>query len=353
MEISMNTRQAYSEIDTFLNLLSEEKRNEIPKKLRDLFKEIKEQNLKEETLSIIALLNLQYWSKDEEEKQRLKNIYAENEQKYQEELRKKYNPDDIFKKNTSAITENNETDEKTQNTQMIEYKENMFKKILNKISNIFKKKNYEDKLLKEFGKADKYENHNLRILFIADTHNCLKDGNETLKYIQEQEEYDFCILLGDHSGSDIEEILKVIPINKICGILGNHDSWELYNQYGIKNIDGKFFDLGEIRIAGIGGSCKYKNSEEYVQYTQEQSIAIADTLSKDIYNKTHILISHDKAFTEDNHNVAHDGLKGITKYIYENHIGLHIHGHIHENSEQILKNGTRSICVYMAKIIEV
>ena len=80
MSVSIKTRQAYSEIDEFLGLLSEEQRNEIPKKLREFFKEekdteyiknidrnipIKEQNLKEETLAIIALLNLQYWCKDE------------------------------------------------------------------------------------------------------------------------------------------------------------------------------------------------------------------------------------------------------------------------------------------------
>lgn len=225
-------------------------------------------------------------------------------------------------------------------------------KLSDKISKFFANKTYEDKLLIKYGKANKYEKHNLKLLFIADTHNCLKDGNETLKFIQEQKYYDYCILLGDHSGSDIEEILKVVPIDKICGVLGNHDSWDLYKQYGIKNIDGKIYNLGNVRIAGIGGSCKYKNTSEYVQYTQEQSIAIADTLSGDIHHKPQILISHDKAFTEDNNNVTHDGLKGITKYIYENHIGLHIHGHIHEESEQILKNGTRSVCVYMAKIIE-
>lgn len=113
MELSINTRQAYSEIDEFLGLITEEKRNEIPKKLRQFFKEekdndyhkninvnipIKDQNLKEETLAIIALLNLQYWCKDEKEKQRLQQIYANNENKYQAELREKYNPDNIFKK---------------------------------------------------------------------------------------------------------------------------------------------------------------------------------------------------------------------------------------------------------------
>ena len=79
------------------------------------------------------------------------------------------------------------------------------------INSIFKRKNYEDILYKKYGTANKIQRYNLKLLFIADTHNCLKDGNEILKYIQEQKDYDYCILLGDHSASDIEEILKVIP----------------------------------------------------------------------------------------------------------------------------------------------
>ena len=69
MGISINTRQAYSEVDEFLELISDENRNKIPKKLREFFKEekdinyikginpnisIKNQELKEETLAIIA-----------------------------------------------------------------------------------------------------------------------------------------------------------------------------------------------------------------------------------------------------------------------------------------------------------
>lgn len=214
---------------------------------------------------------------------------------------------------------------------------------------MFKKKSsFEDKLLKKYGKVNRFKKHNLKILFIADTHNCLKNDNETLKYIKEQREYDYCILLGDHSANDIEEILKVVPINKICGVLGNHDSWEKYNQYGINNINGKVIIINGVKIAGIGGSYKYKNSNEYVLYTHEESIEIANSIGE-----ADVLVSHDKAFTEDNHNVAHDGLKGITEYIYKNHIGLHVHGHLHEENEQILKNGTKSISLYMAKILEI
>ena len=108
MGVSINTRKAYSEIDEFLGLLSEEQRNKIPKKLREFFKEekdqeykkginpniaIKNQDLKEETLGIIALLNLQYWCEDENEKQRLKEVYEKNEQVYQEMLQVAFNPD--------------------------------------------------------------------------------------------------------------------------------------------------------------------------------------------------------------------------------------------------------------------
>lgn len=149
MEISTITRQAYSELDEFLDLLSSEQKNQIPLKLREFFKRekdpnyvkninlnepIKNQNLKEETLALIALLNLQYWCKDEQEKERLKKVYIKNEKEYQEKLREEYNPDDIFKKKTSIAQKEQE---KIKNNQIIEYKDSLIKRIINKIKNIF------------------------------------------------------------------------------------------------------------------------------------------------------------------------------------------------------------------------
>lgn len=142
MGVSINTRQAYSEVDEFLGLISNEHRNKIPKKLREFFREekdtnyikginpnvpIKNQKLKEETLGIIALLNLQYWCEDENEKKRLKEVYAKNEKRYQEYLQVQFNPNEIFKKK-----------EPTQESlSIVEYKESIIKKIVNKIKNIF------------------------------------------------------------------------------------------------------------------------------------------------------------------------------------------------------------------------
>lgn len=62
------------------------------------------------------MLNLQYWYKDENEKERLKSVYAENERKYQDELREKYNPDNLFKNKQRVV------EEKFEKTAMVEYK---------------------------------------------------------------------------------------------------------------------------------------------------------------------------------------------------------------------------------------
>ena len=60
----------------------------------------------------------------------------ENEIKYQSELREKYNPDNIFK-NRNNLTQKEESIE-NKPVALIEYKENIFKKMINKILVFFK-----------------------------------------------------------------------------------------------------------------------------------------------------------------------------------------------------------------------
>lgn len=147
--LSVNTRQAYTEIDNFIELLDEYNRNKVPKKLREYFKKekddtytktinpnmsIKEQNLKEETLALIAVLNLQYWCEDENEKQRLRKIYSDNEIKHQEKLREMYNTDDVFKRKDREI--NYELNNTTDELSIVEYKESVLKRIIGKIKKI-------------------------------------------------------------------------------------------------------------------------------------------------------------------------------------------------------------------------
>ena len=145
--LSVNTRQAYAEIDSFIDLLDEYNKNKITEKLREYFKNekdekyikkinpnqsIQSQNLKEETLALIAMLNLQYWCENEDEKERVKKIYAQNEKKYQDMIQEKYNIDNIFKKNEEII-ENKQ--EQKNDMQIVVYKNSTLKRIINKILN--------------------------------------------------------------------------------------------------------------------------------------------------------------------------------------------------------------------------
>lgn len=139
---------AYAEVDEILNLLEEEYANKIPEKVRNFFREEKmkdykpeinveipltEQNLKRETMVLLAILNLNYWCESEEEKEKFRKELAENE-KEQKELEEKYNPDNLFKKKQQ------EKQEDVQNTELIVYKKNNFiHKLLNKIKSLFRK----------------------------------------------------------------------------------------------------------------------------------------------------------------------------------------------------------------------
>ena len=84
---------------------------------------------------MIALFHLNYWCDSEEEKKQLNALFKNNYDKKQTELREKYNPDNIFKKEEPKI----ET-EVQNNVAVIEYKKTIFDKFLNKIKQFFNMK---------------------------------------------------------------------------------------------------------------------------------------------------------------------------------------------------------------------
>lgn len=140
--------KAYAEVDEILALMESKYIEKIPKKMREMFKnerpldyrpEIKvdipldEQKLQRKTFAILAMLNLNYWCEDENKKQKLLAIYAENDKKKEEELREKYNPDNLFKNKQMQ-------EQKEENTALIEIcEENFIKRIIRKIMKFFKK----------------------------------------------------------------------------------------------------------------------------------------------------------------------------------------------------------------------
>lgn len=148
MEITKSTRIAYAEIDSFIELLPRAEKEKIPSKLKQYFKDekdkettkklsmdipIEKQNLQEETWNLIAMIYLKYLCEDEEEKKELEQIYDENEKKYREEMKEKYNPEKIFKER--------EKPQVIQNLPIKVQKESIIQKIIKFINKLFHKKN--------------------------------------------------------------------------------------------------------------------------------------------------------------------------------------------------------------------
>lgn len=147
-----STAKSYSELLAILEHMEQKYIDMLPKELLELFEiekdkkyipsinpniSLAEQKLQKKTYSILAMLNLNYWCENENEKQELIAIYAENDRKKEEELREKYNPNNLFKNQTVIKTQQ----EMEQSTELIEYKEsNFIRKILNKIMKFFRKK---------------------------------------------------------------------------------------------------------------------------------------------------------------------------------------------------------------------
>ncbi len=144
--------KALMEVSTILSFLDDDYKNKIPQKIIDFIENekdetyipniksdmpLEDQNLLEDTINILALLKLDYLCSDEGEKQELLDILQQNEEKYQETLREKYNPDNIFKVNTdkTSCIDTNETE----NSLVIIKEKNFIKRLFEKIKKLFKK----------------------------------------------------------------------------------------------------------------------------------------------------------------------------------------------------------------------
>ena len=144
-----NRKNAYAEVYTILQELNEKEYNKIPPEVIKTIEanrneeyeyelddelELKDQPMLSETKAILFNLFRDYLATPE---QKAKIIRMQNEARQKNELKKQqmYNTDVFVNKpNENQSSNNNET------MQIVEYKENFFKKILNKIKSFFIKK---------------------------------------------------------------------------------------------------------------------------------------------------------------------------------------------------------------------
>lgn len=143
MGISLNKKRAFSEVDAFLTTLGKSYINKIPKDILDVIKSEKDESYKvkidpdisiesqdfsREAISIILWLNLEFFCNDEQ-KELLEKIYSNNQKLYEKEQKEKYSVENIFQKNNEK-----------NNSLVKKEKQNLFKRILKYINNLFKNK---------------------------------------------------------------------------------------------------------------------------------------------------------------------------------------------------------------------
>lgn len=145
------TIESATQLNKILYFLPEDRKRKIPKDIWEILKhknsdkletginkieDIKEEKILLETRKYLSYIFLNYLATEEEKEEYIK-IIKDNEEYHQQCLGQKYNVDSIFKKKEFSVKTKKEYIEKTELP--IVYKENVFKIMINKIKNLFKK----------------------------------------------------------------------------------------------------------------------------------------------------------------------------------------------------------------------
>ncbi len=142
-----NINQAYSEVYDIINHLDTKLYNKIPMSFIEMIKankdntyqpqinysiSINKQKLLKNTRTILSLIYRDYICSDEKREELKYNDIMELK-KEQEEKAEKFDYNNIFKKKKEELSINS-------NTGIVEYKENLFRKLVNRIKKFFHKK---------------------------------------------------------------------------------------------------------------------------------------------------------------------------------------------------------------------
>lgn len=145
--IGVKSQNAMAEVLWYLKGIKEEDIDKIPEDIINYIKQnasreykcafdynrpLKELDLLDETKGIIAILCYKYWCITKEQKEMYIKKLKINEKNYQIKMNEKYNPNNLFKNNNQK-RQNNEN-----NTEMVEYKESILRRIVIKIKNMWK-----------------------------------------------------------------------------------------------------------------------------------------------------------------------------------------------------------------------
>ena len=138
----------YAELSEILKMMEPEEVNKIPKKLIEVIEkeksntyipnydskiELNSQSIKKETLAMLALLYINYWCEDENEKKEYLKLIEKNEQKYQQQIREK--TDIKYITRTQKIEKNNVPEQEL----AVVKNKSFIKNVIEKIKSFLKK----------------------------------------------------------------------------------------------------------------------------------------------------------------------------------------------------------------------
>lgn len=104
----------------------------------DHSKPMSELPMQEKTKEILGTIYINWWCTNEQRKKYKKQI-EEQEKMSQEKMKEKYDPNKIFENKMQEYEHKEKTDNaKSENIAMVQYKQNILKKIWNKILSFFK-----------------------------------------------------------------------------------------------------------------------------------------------------------------------------------------------------------------------
>lgn len=148
IQMTIERKQAYTEILEILNILGNNYSEKVPNKMKKYFQDncsedykfnidsrsnISEQITNPITINLLGMLRYNYWCNSENEKQELLKKFSENDEKKEQKLRERYNPDKLFENRAimqqDSIVKND--------VALAQVKENFFTKLMKKLKDIF------------------------------------------------------------------------------------------------------------------------------------------------------------------------------------------------------------------------
>ena len=142
--------EVYVDISIIIKMMPEEMRNKLSKKFIEFIENnkstnynsninpeipLKEQELRQETKEMLGIIYRDYMCSKEERARLIREEKIELEH-IEKEKRKKYDPNNIFKRNNRNLEEKEKPDLKGCN--VIKYREPFIKRMLNKLKSIFR-----------------------------------------------------------------------------------------------------------------------------------------------------------------------------------------------------------------------